>query len=315
MTYARPIVRKDFPDIHLTIELLGAHLQHIETDWFYGSHRHNFYEINMVLSGQRKLQIGGTIYRQRPREVILIRPNIFHSTEVSHAIPVSHFTLHFSIDDPELVALMASTSQVSFAEETLAGLLTEMSGLVEGQSKDTALSDRLRFQSLAITLLAELSTVLRKEWKSEEALIPRYKDLAEKLKERLTQEVNALNFEHHPQRMRRSLNELCADLGYSRAYCNRVFRSLYGISLREYLSHLLLHQAEVLLGQSQMSLSDIANRLGYGSPANFSRQFRRWAGCNPREFRRVFRTHSTSTSTSDTASRIGVNRTKNDVSR
>jgi AraC-like DNA-binding protein len=40
-----------------------------------------------------------------------------------------------------------------------------------------------------------------------------------------------------------------------------------------------------LVCQSQQSLTEIAQRLGYNEASSFTRAFRRWVGMTPREFR------------------------------
>ena len=44
--------------------------------------------------------------------------------------------------------------------------------------------------------------------------------------------------------------------------------------------------ARELLESTEASLADIAHELGYPSPGNFTRAFRRWSGVSPSEFRR-----------------------------
>jgi AraC-like DNA-binding protein len=43
--------------------------------------------------------------------------------------------------------------------------------------------------------------------------------------------------------------------------------------------------ASSLLADPEQQIIDIASRLGYSDPANFSRAFRRYAGVSPRDYR------------------------------
>ncbi|WP_420795073.1 helix-turn-helix domain-containing protein [Paenibacillus terrae] len=58
------------------------------------------------------------------------------------------------------------------------------------------------------------------------------------------------------------------------------------MSPRTYLSGLKLQEAKILLQQPKTSLNEIANQLGYKNLSHFSRQFKRWTGLSPTEFRR-----------------------------
>src|SRR5690606_13064508 len=82
------------------------------------------------------------------------------------------------------------------------------------------------------------------------------------------------------------IEPLIESLGISSGYGLEVFRSVYGISPRKYLSELKLHEAKVLIQQAHLSLTDIAERLGYSHLSHFSRQFKRWTGINPMEYRK-----------------------------
>lgn len=82
------------------------------------------------------------------------------------------------------------------------------------------------------------------------------------------------------------IEPLIESLGISSGYGLEVFKSVYGISPRKYLSELKLHEAKVLIQQSHLSLSDIAERLGYSHLSHFSRQFKRWTGMSPIAYRK-----------------------------
>jgi len=44
-------------------------------------------------------------------------------------------------------------------------------------------------------------------------------------------------------------------------------------------------QAQYFLGQTDMSIVDIAFLLGYSEQSAFNRAFKKWTGCTPREYR------------------------------
>lgn len=60
-----------------------------------------------------------------------------------------------------------------------------------------------------------------------------------------------------------------------------------GLSYRTLLDQLRLARATHLLGQPQLTAEKIGIALGYSSPANFARAFRRWTGSSPGVFRQT----------------------------
>jgi AraC-like DNA-binding protein len=61
----------------------------------------------------------------------------------------------------------------------------------------------------------------------------------------------------------------------------------HGCTFRELLAQARLASAQDLLRQAHLTVADVAERLGYADPANFSRAFRQWTGTSPAAWRRA----------------------------
>jgi len=59
----------------------------------------------------------------------------------------------------------------------------------------------------------------------------------------------------------------------------------HGLTFRQVLDERRHHEACAMLREGHHAVEDIAARLGYSDPANFTRAFRRWAGCTPSQYR------------------------------
>jgi transcriptional regulator GlxA family with amidase domain len=70
---------------------------------------------------------------------------------------------------------------------------------------------------------------------------------------------------------------------------NRRFRAASDITPSHYLQQLRIEQAQALLKASNLSIAEVADRVGYQDASYFSGIFRRWAGVSPREYRRLVR--------------------------
>lgn len=80
--------------------------------------------------------------------------------------------------------------------------------------------------------------------------------------------------------------ELAAVVGLSPDYFTRVFRQTYGLPPRAWLVRERVHAAARLLQESGQSVSKVADRFGYASVAQFSRQFKQVTGRSPSAYRR-----------------------------
>ena len=82
-----------------------------------------------------------------------------------------------------------------------------------------------------------------------------------------------------------TISGLADEMGGSESHLRAQFREKTGLSLGGYLLHLRMVRAVEWLHDSQLSITEISYRSGYGTPGNFSRAFHREMGVSPRAFR------------------------------
>lgn len=82
-----------------------------------------------------------------------------------------------------------------------------------------------------------------------------------------------------------TVGEMAAAAGLSSAQFTRRFRSVTGLSPNRFIIEERLGRAEMYLRETEMSVQEIAIRLGYRDVYYFSRQFRRFRGATPSSLR------------------------------
>lgn len=82
-----------------------------------------------------------------------------------------------------------------------------------------------------------------------------------------------------------SLSTLSAHFGMNPNYLSRIFHENTGCKLYEYITRQRLSHAELLLRNTRLSVSKIANQSGYDSLHSFIRAFRREYGQTPTQYR------------------------------
>lgn len=106
------------------------------------------------------------------------------------------------------------------------------------------------------------------------ATLARDRSLVEQIADAL-----ALSTEGYPTMM-----QVAQRLGITpRTLARRLDR--HGLTFRQVLDERRHSEACTLLTSTHQAVEDIATRLGYNDPANFTRAFRRWAGCTPTQYR------------------------------
>lgn len=84
------------------------------------------------------------------------------------------------------------------------------------------------------------------------------------------------------------LKELASRMAISESYLRARFRRETGMSLGQHLRRLRLQKSMTLLLQSELSISQIAERCGFDSIFAFSRSFHQFAGLRPTDYRARF---------------------------
>lgn len=82
-----------------------------------------------------------------------------------------------------------------------------------------------------------------------------------------------------------SLEALSALVSYTPQYLSSTFRKDTGMSIQTFLQRLRVEEACRLMGQTSLSLSAIAQQVGYSDAKHFAKLFRKYKGISPREFR------------------------------
>lgn len=84
-----------------------------------------------------------------------------------------------------------------------------------------------------------------------------------------------------------SIEQMCSSLGYNRAYLSRIFKKETGVTPVTYLLKLRIDKSRQLLRERpELSIEQIASSVGLTDPLYFSRQFRRFHGETPSEYRK-----------------------------
>lgn len=84
-----------------------------------------------------------------------------------------------------------------------------------------------------------------------------------------------------------SLSDVAKAADISERECLRCFGRTLGVSPMQYLlKYRVMQGANFLLENPQDSVSEIAGAAGFDSPSNFSKVFKRYYNCTPREYRK-----------------------------
>lgn len=83
-----------------------------------------------------------------------------------------------------------------------------------------------------------------------------------------------------------TVNDIANYVGLSRSHLFRSFENILGRSPKEYLTDFRMEQAKYLLENSNLSITAIANSVGFDNSLYFSKSFHKAFGMSPRDFRK-----------------------------
>ena len=84
------------------------------------------------------------------------------------------------------------------------------------------------------------------------------------------------------------LDDISSMLGFNSSYFSGLFKKETGENFSDYLAQVRINQAKQLLVQETLPVADIAEAVGYTDLKYFSKLFKRLAGINPTEFRKLY---------------------------
>ena len=94
---------------------------------------------------------------------------------------------------------------------------------------------------------------------------------------------------HHSDHVDRKYNwstQLAEELHYDYNYLSNLFSAVEGITLEQYIIRQKIERVKELLFYDELSLSEIALKLGYSSVAHLSAQFKKITGLTPSELKK-----------------------------
>lgn len=255
-----------------TAKLLNVARSRYGGDWHSVPHTHTHMELFFIVGGKGQFFIGDQIHPVDVNNLVIINPNILH-TEVSlNAQPLEYIVL--GIEGIALANGDTSNSQFNILDHyesvEISGCLRNI--LREMEQKNPGYEDvcQAYMEILIIRLMRTTALAVPTEPQAfttnrQCAAVRQYIDLH--FKEALT------------------LDHLAEEGHMNKYYLSHAFKREYGVSPINYLISRRIEESKYLLAETDLSMSQIAQLLGFSSLSYFSQVFRRTLGLTPMEYR------------------------------
>ncbi|MCS7461508.1 helix-turn-helix domain-containing protein [Paenibacillus doosanensis] len=277
------------PDVRMSFHLMGLHVRQVDSRWTYPSHEHPMYELHWMIEGDMQMDVEGQIYDQKKGDLLFIRPGVIHSCKSAGSHGFTYFCVHFSIADPafskELERHQATCyNAASPLVKELFPFLTDLCNLAtENRSRPLSAAKSMKVYAAVFELLG---TLVEQLLQTGNVVLTRKELLAGRIAENIEDSIRSSLLHGQMEDSERTLvQDIAESLKLSPSQVNRIFQQVYRKAPRQYMSEVLLREAQRLLLQTDLSVDHIAMLLGYKTSAHFSRQFKRWTAMTPSGYR------------------------------
>lgn len=85
-----------------------------------------------------------------------------------------------------------------------------------------------------------------------------------------------------------TLEEVCEAVGFSVSYFSALFKKETGEGFAKFLTRIRIDEAKNLLRETNLSVGEIGEKVGYSDRKHFTSTFRKIVGLNPAEYRKLY---------------------------
>ena len=245
-------------------------------DWHSLMHTHASAEMFYVVGGQGQFKIGNQLIPVATNDLMIVNPNVEH-TEVSlNARPLEYIVIGIeglefkNQNDSECGYSMLSLHN---SADNVLSYLRSMLQEIETKQKGYELVCQDLLEILIIKVMRHadfsLSVSTARQGSKECAVVKRYMD------------------SHFKENI--SLDMLADLVHINKYHLVHTFRKEHDITPISYLIERRIKESHYLLAETNHSLTQISQMLGFSSPSYFSQSFRRLSQMSPQEYRRISR--------------------------
>jgi AraC family transcriptional regulator, transcriptional activator of pobA len=280
-----PVVRianYDYGSLIKSLDFHFAPLEKLKSTLPY-PHRHDFYHIVWVVNGRGHHIIDSVRYEVKPNTLFFMAPGQIHDFVLSD--DATGFTINFS---PEFFALKLHSRQaltdipiydfekltnaLYIDEERAHGLHVILDAIVEEYLTEQSGYEEVIWSYLRIFLL-KVSRIASSD--SVVDLSSRTQLLSRRFKSALEKNFSAIN----------QTADYASLLKVTERALNEATRQAFGYTAAQLIRERVMLEAKRLLLHSEISVAEIADRLGFEDPAYFSRCFKKHTSRSPIDFR------------------------------
>ncbi|MBE6550141.1 MAG: AraC family transcriptional regulator [Ruminococcaceae bacterium] len=245
---------------------------------------HDFWEIVYLDRGELDLYAGDKRLKLKQGEIIFHKPNEFHSIECDGKHSASVF----------IVTFVCHSSAMKYFRDKLIKVPSDMKPLIKRLIDEC--TNTFRVSQYPLTLLPSVSVggtqlirIYLEEFFIRLLRIGEQKNsggssaLRDPSENALISEIESYLAEHVCERV--TLEDISGRLHFGKSHLCDIFKKGTGQTIMQYHMKLKIDEAKRLLKENKLTVNKISEKLGFETPAYFSRAFSKHVGMSPRAYR------------------------------
>ncbi len=256
-------------------------------------HKHDFYEVNIVLEGTLYQHIGERSFVLHPGELVFMTPSVYHNCycddgSICHNILFKAEWLKkaasgFEKYDPDnyLTSLIRNNDTYTIISSGAKTDILDVAKKAVTHSRmlvhHSDLYENLTFENCAVDFLLTLSKFPRHEYNFTGKSRSRNDATPEDIVRYIIDNFNKIN-----------LSDTAARFGYSKSQLHRILQKNTGTSFTEIVLGMRMQRSRHYLLNTVLPIKNIAYLLGLDSAEHFTRMFKKNRGMTPTEYRDAY---------------------------
>lgn len=240
----------------------------------YPLHRHDYIEIEYIVSGKIIHEINGYKKTVTAGECWCLNTYDTHKITVLEPVEIHNICIDLKAS-PEAVHQFINSLHLSISGKLNIKDLQNVKNLFKKLYNSVADENIYSKEKITAYLLLILTTIAKNSTKiSKAAVLGGYSHISK-----------AIDYISQNYYEDITLNKVAKEVFLSPNYFSKLFFDISGYNFSDYLSHIRVDKAKEFLKNTNMPITYISTVCGFGSFATFSRTFKKIVGCSASKYR------------------------------
>lgn len=268
-------------------KIVTIHYYEFDKNFSYDGESHNFWEMVYVDAGNVKIKANNKEFQLKQGEIIFHKPNEFHTLKTDKETAANVFVISFVCSSKTMSFFKGKTMTVpSKLKKHISTIIEEYSQTFNTMAtKDIKLELKenppIGGQQMIKTYLEQfLIMLIRSENDNHDLRIFPSK---ESMENHIVSQILHIIEDNTYSKI--SVDQICSELNYSRTYLSKIFKTVSGYTILEYILMNKIREAKKLIREERYNFTQISDLLAFDNPHYFSAVFKKISNMTPTSYK------------------------------